>query len=211
MQPAASGGPSPPTRAASQPVGREARELLDAHPRVGRLLLAPPGPVEERVRRRRGGRVEDRLATQRVVGDGLRGPEAGGAGRFRHRPAQETQPFAELRGSRRGVVGARGTAALVAVEQPWSDGHPARVDGGERRNHRRDAHALDVEVAQRGQRVDGAAPPRDVGVVLEALGARDPEAVRHTRAGDDVAVAVGRDRLDRRRPDVDAYCHFAGS
>ena len=40
-------------------------------------VLAPAGAVEQWVRRGRGGMVEDRLARQRVVGNGRRGPEPG--------------------------------------------------------------------------------------------------------------------------------------
>ena len=65
-----------------------------------------------------------------------------------------------------------------------------------------------VEVAQLGQRAARAVAPRRGGVVLEALGRRHHHLVRHARARDDVAVAVGRDRLDRRRPDVDADRHL---
>ena len=86
---------------------------------------------------------------------------------------------------------------------------PCVVDRGERRHHRRDAHAAHVEIAaQLGQRAARAVAPRRGGVVLEALGRGCHHVMRYPRARDDVAVAVGRDRLDRRRPDVDADRHL---
>ena len=180
MQPPASSGPSP--RDVRRPPTRSARAAAAASTRTpasAACVLAPAGPVEQRVGRRRGRRVEDRLAAQRVVRDRLRGPEAGRAGRLGAGPAQEPEPLADLGRGRAGHRRPRRPAALVAVEQ-----------AGRQRAHRCASTAVsdgtiaatltpfDVEVAERGERLDGAAPPRDVGVVLEAVGRRDTESVR---------------------------------
>ena len=60
-----------------------------------------------------------------------------------------------------------------------------------------------VDVAERVERALRPVVPRDRGVVLEPQRARHVELVRDARPRDDVAVGVGRDRLHRRRPDVD--------
>src|SRR3954454_1588035 len=47
--------------------------------------------------------------------------------------------------------------------------------------------------------------PRHRRIVFEALRRRDVELVRYARPRHDLAGAVDRDRLHRRRPDIDAY------
>ncbi len=58
---------------------------------LGRELGVPLGQVEEGVRGRGGRRVEHGLARERVVGDGLRGPEAGRVRRRVGRPARRSR------------------------------------------------------------------------------------------------------------------------
>ena len=133
----------------------------------------------------------------------LRGPQTTCAGRLVGRPADEPTELHPVTG--RAGLGTRATA-LVAVEQAGQQRRPVRVDRGQRRHHRRDgdpAHVVvaDVERRERGER---AVAPRHGRVVLEALGRGHAVLVRHPRRRDDVAVAVGRDRLDRRRADVEA-------
>ena len=135
---------------------------------------------------------------ERVVRDGLRRPVAGGVGRLAHAPAQEAErarrsrPGCRLAGLLRAPSAV--AAALVAVEEPGDAAarrrrRPRSATAPSRRRSRR---------ARRGRRGDGrerlarTAPPRDVGVVLEALRRRDAELVR--------ARAPTRPRCRRRRP-----------
>ena len=94
--------------------------------------------------------------------------------------------------------------ALVAVEQAGRARDAVVVDRGQRRHHRRDRHRARRR-RRRAPRARAAGPSCQAtrGVVLEAQRARHVEVVRDARPGDDVAVVVGRDRLHRRRSDVD--------
>ncbi len=96
-----------------------------------------------------------------------------------------------------------GMASLVAVEEPGRARNTVGVDRGERRDHRRDRHAPGVDVAERVEGTARTLVPRVRGVVLEAQRRRHEELVRDARPGDDLAVGVDRDRLDRRGSDVD--------
>ena len=130
---------------------------LDPWHAVGRraalraTILAPAGAVEQRIRRARGGIVEDRLAGQRVVGHCRRGPVPLGVGCLARRPAQE---FDRLAGEERGVGARRSPSPAVAVQQARCQRPAHVVDGGQRRHHRRDGDRGGVGPAE-----FGPAPP----------------------------------------------------
>ena len=136
---------------------------------------------------------------ERVVRDGLRHPVAARVGSLVRLPAQELRELAPL-----GLVRLlRLVPALVAVEQPGRDRDPGVVDGGERRDHRRDRDRAGSMSPSASSARCGPSCHAIACVVLEPLRARHVEVVRDARPGDDVAVVVGRDRLHRRRADVD--------
>ena len=82
------------------------------------------------------------------------------------------------------------------------------VDGSERRHHRRHVDPGDGLAGGGRHLAEGghdAVAPGAVHVVLERAGLRDPDLVGHPGPGEDGAVVVGGDGLDRRRPDVEAH------
>ena len=142
-------GPVVTDAARLPPGGHEPRQLRRPDPEPVRELLVPPHPVEQRVRERGRGRVEHRLAAQRVVGHRLRGPEAVRARRLPGQPAHEPEePARRVVGAASASVRFAGAAAVVAVQHPEGHRRAGAVDRGERRHHRRHAHAAHVEVAE---------------------------------------------------------------
>ena len=142
----------------------------------------------------------DRLARQRVIRDRLRHPVAARVGVLVRLPAQELRELARFGDRRR--VDRRGRARRRRA---------ARARTARRRRRRRSATAPSPRPTRRAARTSpsassarcGPVVPRLRGVVLEPQRRRNEELVRDARPGDDVAVGVGRDRLHRRRSDVD--------
>ena len=163
----------------------------------------PAGEVEQGVcgHRRRG--VDGTSPRQRVVGDRLGRPVAGGVRRLTGEPAEEGEELAAVTGRRRVVP--RPEPPVVAVEEAGPGPGPVGVDRTQGGHHGRHRDTDDLPAGRdRPEGSEHVGPPRLVDLVLE--GARDglQHGVGEAGPRQDRAVGVGGDGLDRRGADVDA-------
>ena len=176
-RPPAHRGRRPGTVPAGCPSGTMRRHLSLRHAQRGRARRGPSARRREQAPERGGGgRVDAGDAAQRMGGDGLARPVAGGPGQLAptaqasiRRPSSRSPPCSAGRAP--GPSPVRRPGPDVAVEQAGQPGDAPPVDGGDGRDHRRHHHA-----GRRGRRAPrdhpgegptGARAPRPERVVLE--------------------------------------------
>ena len=186
----------------------DVRQLLGGDTHLRDDVDVPLRAVEHRMRGEGRRRVERGASAQRVIGGRLRRPEALSLRAVLAQPGEEPDELTAFdRVGPRHI--ARLTSTMIAIQQAGTGGPAVSGQRTQRRHHRRDVHADDVDVAAH-LRVGGAhtVDPRRIDVVRQLFGVIDAQRMRHSRRRDDAAVSIGGDGLHRRRADVDPHGHF---
>ena len=195
----------PPTRPTAAP-GASTRGIRSTvAPRCAHSSAFQPVPSNSGRRRVGGGKVDDRLARQRVVGHRRSRPVTGRVRRLSGRPAQEFGGLAH----RERAVG-RQHRPTRPRPSPYSSpgviGRPPASTAVSDGTIAETATASASGPRQLVQRRQRALPPGLVGVVLQPVRRRHPQLVRNPCPRDHPAILIGGDRFDGGGADVDADC-----